>query len=113
MPGHSAQRMPKMAARSSPSICPYGQNLCIRIPVTGQDQRVFVVDDEASVRRALKRLLSSADYAVETFASAQQYLKRDIFEGHSCLVLDVRMPGLNGFALQDRLAALGRHEQIV
>jgi len=81
--------------------------------VSGQDQRVFVVDDEASIRRALKRLFSSAGYAVETFASAEQYLAQDIFEGHSCLVLDVRMPGLNGFALQDCLAALGRHEQIV
>ena len=81
--------------------------------MTGQDQRVFIVDDEASVRRALKRLLCSAGYAVETFASAEQYLARDIFEGHSCVVLDVRMPGLNGFALQDCLASLGRHEQIV
>jgi FixJ family two-component response regulator len=80
---------------------------------TRQDRLVCVVDDEACVRKALKRLLNAAGYRVETFATAEQYLARDFINGVSCLVLDVRMPGLNGFALSECLAARGRQEQIV
>jgi FixJ family two-component response regulator len=82
-------------------------------PAARQTQIVCVVDDETCVRRALKRLFAAAGYTVETFASAEQYLAREPFEGASCVVLDVRMPGMNGFALQDNLASLGRQEQIV
>ena len=74
---------------------------------------VCVVDDDQSVRRALGRLLRSAGYAAETFASAEDYLGREIFEGPICLVLDVRMPGLNGLGLQQALEARGACEQIV
>ena len=55
---------------------------------------VCVVDDDQSVRRGLRRLFKSAGYAAETFASAEDYLAREIFEGPICLVLDVRMPGV-------------------
>ena len=74
---------------------------------------VCVVDDDESVRRALGRLLKSAGYAAETFASAEDYLAREIFEGPICLVLDVRMPGLKGPALQEALEDHGACEQIV
>jgi len=74
---------------------------------------VCVVDDDQSVRRALGRLLKSAGYAAETFASAEDYLAREIFEGPICLVLDVRMPGLKGPALQEALEEHGACEQIV
>ena len=74
---------------------------------------VCVVDDDQSVRRGLGRLFKSAGYAGETFASAEDYLAREIFEGPICLVLDVRMPGLNGLGLQEALETRGACEQIV
>src|SRR5438132_14256720 len=74
---------------------------------------VCVVDDDQSVRRGLRRLFKSAGYAAETFASAEDYLSREIFEGSICLVLDVRMPGLNGLGLQEALEERGACEQIV
>jgi FixJ family two-component response regulator len=74
---------------------------------------VGVVDDDQSVRRGLRRLFKSAGYAAETFASAEEYLAREVFEGPTCLILDVRMPGLNGLGLQKALEARGGCEQIV
>jgi FixJ family two-component response regulator len=71
------------------------------------------VDDDQSVRRGLRRLFKSAGYAAETFALAEDYLAREIFEGPICLVLDVRMPGLNGLDLQKKLESRGAFEQIV
>ncbi|MHC4254178.1 MAG: response regulator transcription factor [Planctomycetota bacterium] len=65
---------------------------------------VFVVDDDESVRKALKRLIKSVGMNVETFATAQDFLSRQHYEGPSCLVLDVRMPGVSGLDLQQRLA---------
>lgn len=64
---------------------------------------VLVVDDDASVRRALERLLRSAGYRVETFASAQDLLERSQFEDAGCVVLDVRMPGRGGLDLYEML----------
>jgi FixJ family two-component response regulator len=74
---------------------------------------IAVVDDDQSVRRGLRRLFRSAGYAAETFASAEDYLARELFEGPICLVLDVRMPGLNGLGLQKELEARGGCEQII
>jgi FixJ family two-component response regulator len=74
---------------------------------------VCVVDDDQSVRRGLRRLFKSAGYDAEMFASAEDYLAREAFEGPICLVLDVRMPGLNGLDLQHALEARGAREQIV
>jgi FixJ family two-component response regulator len=74
---------------------------------------VCVVDDDQSVRRGLGRLFKSAGYDAEMFASAEEYLAREGFEGPTCLVLDVRMPGLNGLDLQHALEARGACEQIV
>jgi FixJ family two-component response regulator len=74
---------------------------------------VCVVDDDQSVRRALGRLFKSAAYVTETFASAEDYLSREIFQGPICLVLDVRMPGLNGLGLQKAIETRGACEQIV
>jgi FixJ family two-component response regulator len=81
--------------------------------VSATAELVAVVDDDQSVRRGLLRLFKSAGYAAETFASAEDYLARELFEGPTCLVLDVRMPGLNGLGLQKELEARGGCEQIV
>jgi len=78
-----------------------------------QRSRVFVVDDDRSVRTGLANLLESNDYTIETFASASEYLARGPHLGPTCLVLDVRLPGLDGLALQRQLVERGRLEQIV
>ena len=65
---------------------------------------VFVVDDDASVRRALQRLMASVKLRVETFASAREFLGCQPARGPACLVLDVRMPGLSGLDLQHELS---------
>ena len=73
-----------------------------------EDPLVFVVDDDASVCQSLTWLIESVGIKVETFPSAAEFLKRDPHDGPACLVLDVRMPGLSGFDLQNQLAAAGR-----
>jgi FixJ family two-component response regulator len=66
---------------------------------------VFVVDDDAGVRRMISRMVGSVGLRVETFASVQEFL--DLYDPRqtACLVLDVRMPGPSGLELQERLAA--------
>src|SRR6185436_1465535 len=65
---------------------------------------VFVVDDDISVRESLELLITSAGWRPETFASAQEFLSRPRVGLPCCLVLDVRIPGLDGLELQQRLA---------
>ena len=65
---------------------------------------VFVVDDDAPMRESLQNLLRSVGLRVEAFASAQEFLHRTRPDVPSCLVLDVRLPGLSGLELQQRLA---------
>lgn len=65
---------------------------------------VFIVDDDASVRDALERLIRSVGLRVELFGSAQEFLQRGLPEVPSCLVLDVRLPGIGGLDLQRQLA---------
>ena len=68
--------------------------------------KVFLVDDDNSVRKALTRLIRAAGYEIETFASAQDFFKsKPEAAGVACLVLDVSMPGLNGLELQQALRA--------
>ncbi len=68
---------------------------------------VFLVDDDASVRRALARLIKSADHQVQTFSSAREFLDSGLQNkgAPACLVLDVRLPGLSGLDLQQELLA--------
>src|SRR6266566_5172988 len=64
---------------------------------------VFVVDDDPSIREALSGLMRSVKLRVETFSSAQEFLRRDRPEAPACLVLDIRLPGLDGLELQQQL----------
>jgi len=64
---------------------------------------VFVVDDDASVRKALARSIQTANLNVKVFASAREFLDQGPPDGPGCLVLDVRMPGLSGLELQAEL----------
>jgi FixJ family two-component response regulator len=74
---------------------------------------VFVVDDDAPVRKSLARLVKAAGYEAETFASVGDFLARRPYDGPCCLVLDVRMPGLTGLDLQEALRAAGQRLAIV
>jgi FixJ family two-component response regulator len=65
---------------------------------------IFVVDDDASMREALKNLLRSVGLEVQTFSSAQEFLSSERSKAAGCLVLDVRLPGLSGLDLQRELA---------
>ena len=74
---------------------------------------VFVIDDDASVRKGVSRLLRSARYKSEAFESASDFLARKQHSGPACLIVDVRMPGLNGIDLQETLIQRRREEQLV
>lgn len=75
--------------------------------MTEQNPTVFVVDDDASVLRSLERLIRSVGLNVETFTSPKEFLAADRPNWPSCLVLDVRMPGMSGLDLQEELIAAG------
>ena len=75
--------------------------------MTDPDRRVGVVDDDESVRKALGRLLRSSGFGVAAFSSAEDFLRYDDRHPVGCLVLDIRMPGIGGFGLHDRLTAAG------
>src|SRR5213596_3860683 len=74
---------------------------------------VFLIDDDASVRRGVSRLLRSAGYSSEAFASAPDFLTREQHSGPACVIVDVRMPGIHGMDLQETLIQRRRDEQLV
>jgi RNA polymerase sigma factor (sigma-70 family) len=71
--------------------------------VTETKPTLFIVDDDRSVRESTELMLKSVGFHVKTFVSAQDFLKTDIEEGPGCLILDVRMPGMSGLDLQEKL----------
>jgi FixJ family two-component response regulator len=77
---------------------------------TGAERRmgtlIAVVDDDASVQRSLGRLLTSYGFQVETFGSAEEFLQSGRLSKTACLVLDVRLPGMNGLDLESGLRAV-------
>ncbi len=75
--------------------------------------RVFLIDDDASVRRSLERLLRSAGYQVEAFATAAAFRERDRPVGAACIVLDVYMPDQSGMELQAELSGAGYNLPII
>ena len=77
------------------------------------EPRVCVIDDDEDVVRAVRRLLRSAGYAIDTFASAEEFLDLRNQSRPDCLVLDVHLRGLSGLDLQDLLEASGRSIPIV
>ena len=74
---------------------------------------VSIVDDDISVRRSTWRLLRSSGLRAEAFASAEEFLQSGLVDETACLLLDMSMPGMNGLALQRRLAETGRQIPIV
>ena len=76
-------------------------------------QIVFVVDDDASMRDAISRLLNAVGLTVQTFASAREFLNRRLPDVPGCVVLDVRLPGLSGLDLQREMVEKGIHIPVV
>ena len=66
---------------------------------------VAIVDDDELFRRSLERLVRSAGFTVEAFGSAEDFLERGDLDGTACAVLDMKLPGMNGLDLQQRLIA--------
>ena len=74
---------------------------------------IAIVDDDEAVREATEALVRSLGYHASTFASADEFLKSDQVHDVSCLISDLRMPGLSGIDLQDRLIARGHRIPII
>ena len=75
--------------------------------MTISDATVFVVDDDELIRDSLQQLVKSVGLQAETFSSAQAFLDTELPDTPCCLVLDIRMPGLSGIDLQDKLLKRG------
>ncbi len=75
----------------------------MRVNATNARATIFIVDDDMAVRDALKLLLRSVGQAVETYGSAQEFLDAYSEDRPGCLVLDIRMPGMSGLELQQKL----------
>jgi len=83
---------------------------CSALPLT---PLVSIVDDDPSVRRALERLVEAAGYAVETFASAEEFLGSSSSGSIACLILDVHLNGMNGLDLKELLVARGNTVPVI
>ncbi len=81
--------------------------------MTEEAATVFVVDDDASILKSLKRLIKSEGHDVKTFTGAREFLEQGSCKGPGCLVLDVRMPGIDGLKLQEKMAEAGLSMPIV
>ncbi len=75
--------------------------------MTKEQTRVYLIDDDESVRKAFKRLLRSVNFEAETFGSAEEFLESQKPNKNSCIIIDIRMPGLTGFDLQRKLKDQG------
>jgi len=78
-----------------------------------ESRLISIVDDDASVRSSTRRLLRSSGLRAEAFASAEEFLESNQLGQTACLLLDVRMPGMDGLVLQRRLAEIGRKIPII
>lgn len=74
---------------------------------------VFFIDDDPSLRRALVRLLNARGYETKAYASAHEFLNESLPEVPACLILDLKMPDINGLEIQEALARRGEHLPVV
>jgi FixJ family two-component response regulator len=102
--------MSLLRLKSAQDIChPSGS---LRTMLAAQ-QMAFVIDDEQAVRDGLSSLLRSVDIAVETFGSAKDFMRSQRPDVPSCLILDVRLPGMSGLEFQEELCKLGSSIPII
>jgi FixJ family two-component response regulator len=80
---------------------------------SSEARKIYIVDDDASVRRALERLFRSVGLASELFASGEQFLDFLIDDMKGCVVMDIRMPGLTGYDVQLRLRDRGQKIPVI
>ena len=71
--------------------------------MTDETQTVFIIDDDPSARRGLSRLVRAAGMSVEAYGSAKKFLERKHYDGYGCILLDVKMPEMDGLELQEEL----------
>jgi FixJ family two-component response regulator len=76
-------------------------------------RRISIVDDDASIRAALTSLMRAVRFHVDSFGSAEEFLASGVLNDIACLILDVYLPGMNGFELQDRLRTDGNGVPII
>src|ERR1700686_3072997 len=76
-------------------------------------RHISIVDDDASIREALKSLMRSVRFSVDAYGSAEEFLASERVNDTACLILDVYLPGMNGFELQNYLKAEGRTIPII
>jgi FixJ family two-component response regulator len=76
-------------------------------------RHISIVDDDASIREALKSLMRSVRFGVDAYGSAEEFLASERVNDTGCLILDVYLPGMNGFELQNQLKADGRTIPII
>ena len=82
-------------------------------PKTAHPRQVVLVEDDSGLRQALERLLRTAGYEVRSFGSAEELLQSQAQSQAACLILDVRLPGLSGFQLGQRLLEEGLHPPVI
>src|SRR6202030_3802829 len=80
---------------------------------TSPPRHISIVDDDASIRETLKSLMRSVRFSADAYGSAEEFLASDRVNDTACLILDVYLPGMNGFELQNHLKAEGRTIPII
>jgi FixJ family two-component response regulator len=77
------------------------------------NKQIYIVDDDVSVRRSLKLLMASYEFAVETFPSAEEFFSDVRNKAPGCLILDIHMPGLNGWDVLQKFTETGHHHPVI
>src|SRR6195256_76250 len=95
-----------LSARRDLQHCPANQRRGTLMAST-DTAMVFIIDDDAAVREAIQGLLKSVGLRSDCFGTAQEFLTSERSDGPSCLVLDIRLPGINGLDFQRQLADAG------
>lgn len=83
------------------------------VDVSKQQTLIYVIDDDEPVRRAFGRLLRSAGYNIEVFSSPDEFLSAKRQKENACILIDVRMPGMTGFGLLEKLAEEKTHLPVI
>jgi len=87
--------------------------LYIKTGKMSEQEVIFIIDDDASVRRSLSMFLAANNFYVESYTGSEEYLARETFSGTGCVVLDVNLEGKSGFDLQEDLVNMNSHLPII